>query len=226
MATTDTTDDPKPTRIVLVRHGESTATVRRVIGGPRTCGGLSELGRRQAERLGSRLADTGEIRADRLVSSQYPRAIETADILAPVLDRPIEVEPGFGEHDPGPELDGMSFDDYVVRFGTPDWEDPDTEIFPGGETTTVFHRRVDAALTRLLADDAGRTVVVVCHGGVIDAVFRRLVGAPGVGVFDLYTLNTSITELVVTAGRWKLDRYNDAAHLAGLESGTPRWSDS
>jgi asparagine synthase (glutamine-hydrolysing) len=38
------------TRFVLVRHGESNATVARTIGGYRTCRGLSPLGRKQALR--------------------------------------------------------------------------------------------------------------------------------------------------------------------------------
>ena len=42
------TSEPTPTRLVLVRHGESKVTVRRVIGGYRTCDGLSPLGFEQA----------------------------------------------------------------------------------------------------------------------------------------------------------------------------------
>src|SRR3981081_2005764 len=43
------------TKIILVRHGESNVTVSQVVGGERTCTGLSELGVRQAERLRDRL---------------------------------------------------------------------------------------------------------------------------------------------------------------------------
>jgi len=49
------------TRIVLVRHGESIVTVNRVLGGPRTCSGLSELGKLQAARLRDRIAQTQEL---------------------------------------------------------------------------------------------------------------------------------------------------------------------
>ena len=66
------------TRLILVRHGESQVTVNRVIGGPRTCSGLSELGRQQAARLRERWAATPEFTADVVVSSAYPRARETA----------------------------------------------------------------------------------------------------------------------------------------------------
>jgi probable phosphoglycerate mutase len=43
------------------------------------------------------------------------------------------------------------------------------------------------------------------------------VRAPITGDFELFTTNTSLTELMlVRPGRWRLVRYNDAAHLAGL----------
>ena len=111
------------TRFVLVRHGESNTTVARTIGGYRTCRGLSPLGRKQAEALADRLARTGEVEADVLVSSSFPRAIETAELIAPALhDLPIVVDPAVGEHDPGPECDGLSFQDFLDRHGMPDWE--------------------------------------------------------------------------------------------------------
>ena len=73
------------TRLVLIRHGESVATVERRIGGVRTCAGLSPLGRKQAEALAARLARTGELKADAVVASTMRRAVETAEIIAPAL---------------------------------------------------------------------------------------------------------------------------------------------
>lgn len=206
------------TTLVLIRHGESNVTVNRVIGGHRTCNGLSPLGREQAERLRDRLRSTGEIGADVLISSNFRRAIETAEVLAAVFDGvELEIDPGFGEHDPGPDIDGMTFAAYVERFGTPDWNDPHVEVFPGGETITEFHLRVDAALSRTIDAHQGRTIVVACHGGVVDAAFRLLLGTSLTGSFELHTLNTSITEFRSTpTGAWRLTRYNDVAHLAGL----------
>ena len=50
---------------------------------------------------------------------------------------------------------------------------------------------------------------------------------PQTGGFELQTANTSITEFVLNGrhdvpGVWRLVRYNDAAHLAGLPAATPR----
>lgn len=211
------------TRLIYVRHGESNTTVARRIGGARTCTGLSPLGVRQAERLRDRWAGGAEVAPDVIVSSHFQRARETADIVAaafPGID--VLVDPDFGEHDPGPECDGMSFDDFVARFGTDAWEeDPFGVSFPGGETLAQFHFRVGTAVRRLIDTRPGQTVVVSCHGGVIDAVLRQALKTAPTGAFTIHTLNTSVTELVlVKPNTWSLRRYGDIAHLAGLPVAT------
>ena len=220
--------DPAPTTLVLIRHGESNVTVRRVIGGHRTCDGLSDLGRQQAGRLRDRLEATGELTPAVLISSTFRRAIETAELIAPAIgDDTLEIDAGFGEHDPGPQIDGMTFVEFVDRYGQPDWNaDPHLEVFPGGETTAQFQLRVGEAISRALRTHAGRTVVVSCHGGVVDAAFRHLLRMAPTGGFELQTLNTSITEFhQASTGGWRLVRYNDAGHLRGLPRETPRVPD-
>jgi probable phosphoglycerate mutase len=70
---------------------------------------------------------------------------------------------------------------------------------------------------RVLDEHDGKTVLVVCHGGVIDAVVRQALKSPSTGGFMVNTLNTSITELtLVKPNLWSLRRYGDSAHLAGL----------
>ena len=149
------------TRLILVRHGESNVTVQRIIGGPRTCTGLSDLGRQQAERLRDRWASTGEVEADVLIASQYPRAYETAQIVAPALgDLPIVRDDGWGEHEPGPVCDGMSYQAFVDTY--PDlssrWDvhDPFATTFPEGETVAAFQFRVGSTVRRTLDQHEGR----------------------------------------------------------------------
>ncbi len=212
------------TRVVLVRHGESQATVNQVLGGPRSCTGLSDLGRLQAERLRDRLSQAGEITVDALYSSAYPRALETAEILRQAFEgMEITVDQGFGEHDPGPECDGLTYQEFVRRHGRPDWSaDPNAEFFPGGETIAAFHARVGASFDALTQRHSGETVVVACHGGVVDAVLRRTLGAPPTGKFEIHTKNCSLTEFAeIRKDHWALLRYNDHAHLQGLPASTP-----
>jgi broad specificity phosphatase PhoE len=214
------------TRLTLIRHGESTATVARMIGGPRTCSGLSPLGRRQSLALRDRWAAHPELVPDVVIASNYARAQETAELVAAGLGWPaIVIDAGFGEHDPGPECDGLSFVEYIQRFdvGADAWEagDPFAVTFPGGETVAAFHYRVGVALSTLLQAHAGASAIVFCHGGVINAVLRLAFRAPAMGAFETFTVNASITELqLVRPGLWRLLRYNDAAHLVGLPAST------
>jgi probable phosphoglycerate mutase len=216
-------EDPTPTRLLVIRHGESNATVGRFVGGPRSCTGLSDFGVLQCRRLAERLASQDGLHGAHLYASHYPRAIETAELIAPALGGPeLLVDDGFGEHDPGPDCDGLAFDEFLERHGMPDWEsDPFAVTFPGGETVAGLHHRVGEAVSRVIARHPGKTIVVCCHGGVVNAILRLALRAPMSGDFELFTTNTSLTELLlVRPGRWRLVRYNDAAHLAGLAPGS------
>lgn len=207
------------TRLVLIRHGESRATVERFVGGPRSCTGLTDLGRLQAEALRNRLSAGHDVEASALFASNFPRALETANIIAPAVGSlPVSVDSGWGEHDPGPDCDGMTYDEFIERFGMPRWDgDPHDVVYPGGETISQFHDRVMETLRRTVRKHEGGTVVIACHAGVIDAVMRQTLHMHQTGKFELHTQNTSLTELVhVQGSKWRLVRYNDAAHLNGL----------
>jgi probable phosphoglycerate mutase len=209
------------TKIILVRHGESNVTVSQVVGGELSCTGLSELGVKQAERLRDRL-HAERLPVDVVLSSPLPRARETAEIVAPALGCEIEFEPDLEEHRPG-DADGCPFVDFDGRFGMFDFRaEPDRPFAPGGETLRQFHERVITMLRRIEVDHEGTTVLAVCHGGVIDAAFRNYLSIDLSHAFDLWTLNTSLTEFVIAkpGGRPQLRRYNDTAHLAGLPAKT------
>ena len=206
------------TRLVLVRHGESRATVERFLGGPRSCTGLTDFGRIQAAALRDRLFAGHDVSATAIYSSNFPRALETANILAPALGSlPVKIDAGWGEHDPGPDCDGMSYVEFIERFGTPKWDDLDAKVFPGGETVGEFQDRVVETLRRTVRNHEGGTILVACHGGVIDSVLRHTLQMHRTGKFELSTNNTSLTELEhVQGSKWRLMRYNDSAHLNGL----------
>ena len=211
---------PVLTRIVLIRHGESVANATQTIHGPRMCGGLSDVGRQQCERLAERLARTGELAGCVLYASHFRRAEETAKLIAPAVGSPeILVDEGFGEIDWGADYDGLTWMEIVERHGAPDWDaDPEHPLFPGAETLAEMQRRVSAAVERLVAEHEGRIVAICTHGGAIDVAVRFALGVTGRGQFDLYTLNTSLTGITRAVGdgwaRWRIERYNDAAHLS------------
>ena len=209
---------PTPlTRLVLVRHGEAQCNVDRVVGGPKGCTGLSKLGVRQAEALRDRLAVTGELAdATALYSSVLPRALETAEIIAPAVgDLDVVEDCDLCELHPG-ECDGLRWDEFEERYGSPDG-DPHRPLSPGGESLAVFLERIDKVLQRLVAEHQGETVVVSCHGGVVFGSLIRLLQLPMAGrPVSFEPTNTGVTEWLRVDSRWRLVRYNDAAHLADL----------
>ena len=216
------------TRLILVRHGESNATVQGIFGGEKSCTGLSELGRRQAEALRARIAAGGEPAVDVLYASTMPRAIETAEIIQPALGQlELHTEVDLVEHRPG-AADGMKYPDVTDTYGPIDFHGrPHLAFAPDAESLETFFFRTSEAFERLLSAHRGQTVMVACHGGVVDIAFRHFLSLPKRGHFNLWTLNTAITEFSVDdhgdqRGTWRLVRYNDHSHLAGLPVETPR----
>ena len=92
--------------MVLIRHGEAVCNVSGVCGGVVGCRGLTGAGREQVDALARRLAQSGELAgADALYASILPRAIETAERLAPALaatgpDASPRPEPAAGDRVP------------------------------------------------------------------------------------------------------------------------------
>jgi probable phosphoglycerate mutase len=209
------------TRLVLVRHGEAQAAVDQVIGGHTGCTGLSDLGRRQATALRNRWLASGALRsATALYASALPRAIETAEIIGAAVgngDLEVVSDCDLCEVHPGDELDGRPIADAADR-----WRVLASDVYgvAGGshESWAEFVFRTNRRLLRIAHDHPDETVVVACHGGVVEASFR---GLGGHGVAERLTAevdNTSVTEWqsVRRALGWALVRFNDAAHLEGL----------
>jgi probable phosphoglycerate mutase len=203
------------TGVVLIRHGESVGNSTRTITHHRTCTGLSDHGREQCELLAKRVDRSGELAGAALYASHVTRAVQTAEFLAPVIGSEIRVDPRFAELDPGDDCDGMTYEDFIATHA-PDWslEDPEVPIYPGGETVAALHARVAAGLADVVAANRGGLVAICTHGGVVDVALRIALTLPVRGYFDLFTVNTSLTGFTDTGrDRWRIDRYNDTAHL-------------
>lgn len=222
---TNSPQPPAATRMVLVRHGEAVCNVDGVIGGLVGCRGLTAAGAGQARELAERLGRTGELSdVAALYASVLPRAVETAELLAPALDRwrdgpPLEImtDCGLCELHPG-QADGLTWDEYVTRFGGPDWDtDPGEPLAPTGESWTGFVERASAAVAGLADRHPGRLVVVVSHAGVIEStVLRFLPVGPTTARLGLRTAHASLTVWEQWARRWTLRRYNDAPRPAPI----------
>ncbi|WP_051062646.1 histidine phosphatase family protein [Ilumatobacter nonamiensis] len=218
--------NPKPTRLVLIRHGESASNAGGWLSGQETCGGLTEHGIAQAEALQKRLLSDPDLRPDRVVVSTMRRAVHTAEVAAEPTGVEVEQFADLMERTSG-EAEGLTIEQYTERYGKPPWTDWTNPLSPGGESGPEFSARVRDALDRVATEGAGRTTWVVCHGGVIMATaIGRWPGAELNGLTDLATIplaspmNSSISEWVVNPdGGWRMVRYNDHSHLVGVSNG-------
>ena len=221
-----TDQNQDPTRLVLIRHGESASNAGGWLSGQETCGGLTDLGVAQAEALRTRLHADEHLRPDRVVVSTMRRAVHTAEIAAGPTGVPVEQFADLMERTSG-EAEGLSIAEYTEKYGKPPWTDWANPLSPGGESGLEFSARVTSAIDRVADEGAGRTTWVVCHGGVIMVTaIGRWAGVVANGPSDLSTIplaspmNSSISEWIVDPlGGWRMVRYNDHTHLVGVSSG-------
>lgn len=215
------------THLYLIRHGSYIGEAD----GKLVDHGLSPLGIKQAELLRDRLAATGEIQADVLIASTLPRARHTAEIIASALKLPVVQDPDFEEwHNEDGSLSDEQF--LTMWKDVPREQRPYFRWIPAGENWVEFNLRATSALHRLMQEYAGKTIVLVCHGGIVQASFTYFFGMTihQLQRTDIDTDFTAITHWQVFAREegWQpnflLERYNDRPHLDGVDLTVQRTS--
>ncbi len=146
------------TTLLLVRHGQSVwNAVGRWQG--QADPELSELGRQQAFSASARVGTV-----DVVASSPQDRALTTATIISGQIGvGPVVVTPGLEERSAG-EWSGLTKTEINEQY--PGFLESG-ERPPGYEADDHLVARVEAALRGLVAEYAGGSLLVVCHGGVI-----------------------------------------------------------
>jgi ribonuclease H / adenosylcobalamin/alpha-ribazole phosphatase len=199
-----------PTTVVLVRHGVTQHTTeKRFSGGLASANpGLSEEGRAQVRAVADWLSPLAE-RVDAVVASPVRRTRESAEILAEVLGREVQIEPGFAEMEFG-AWDGLTFAEVGERHpGELKAWLGSLDVAPGGgESFRVVQERVLAGLARLLETHAGRTVVVVSHVTPIKTLVAHAVDAPLEAVFRMELTPASVSVVSYYEDRPSLRMYN------------------
>jgi broad specificity phosphatase PhoE len=157
----------------LVRHGETVGgSSTRLYGS--TDLALSELGRRQMERV---RAELERLPFDRVITSPLARSREAAAIVHPRPHPPPAVVAAFTEIDFG-VWEGLTAEEVAAAYPAEheSWRAGDAGWgFPGGETRHGFRARVAAAVEEHLADARGRSLLVL-HKGVVKIIAGTLLG--------------------------------------------------
>jgi broad specificity phosphatase PhoE/ribonuclease HI len=198
-----------PTTLILLRHGVTDLTERKVFSGSGGVDpGLTDLGVEQAERAASWIARHGGV--DAIVSSPLRRTQETAAVVARELGLEVTLEAGLMEAAFG-EWDGFSFAEIQEQWPAEitEWLASTAVAPPGGEAIDAVDQRVGAARDRLLQTYAGQTVVAVSHVTPIKLLVRGALDAPTSVIYKMELSAASIT--VITwwpDGRASLRSFN------------------
>ena len=184
---------PPPIHVLyLIRHGmyDYTDPADERIGRH-----LDSLGRVQAKLVGARLASL-PVKADRLVSSNFTRAMETADLI-------------------GERMHLAPSRDSLIRECSPTSVNPNFRFdYPGEGDSSVAQLERAWAKYATKPGDKDSYDVLVCHGNVIRWFACKALGVDTRNWLNMDVGNGSITAIVVRAdGMTRLATLSDTGHL-------------
>jgi 2,3-bisphosphoglycerate-dependent phosphoglycerate mutase len=199
------------TRITAIRHGETAWNVDTRIQGQLDIG-LNAKGRWQAERAGAALADED---IDVVYSSDLWRAYDTALSVAKPHGLMVQTDEALRERGFG-EFQGKTFAE--IETALPEqsllWRKrlPDFAP-PGGESLLQLRERVTQCVCTLAQANAGKHIVIVSHGGVMDVLYRAAAGLEIQTARTWDLRNASINRLLWNGEHLSLVGWADTSHI-------------
>ena len=220
-ATSASGSDAVVSRVLyLIRHGRSdfdSSTMAATARGDQWDPPLSEEGRRQAALLADRL-QLMDLTTAAVYCSPLRRTRETVAPYADATGADVVFDDELIEAHIG-GWEGLPFEEIVagdaelvrrIRNQQAIWSRA-----PGGESEGDFRGRVVRAVETIVGEHPDRDVVVVAHGGVINAYCGEVLGLPSAMFF--LPENTSINSVVLDGDRRTVRFLNDIAHLTDPE---------
>ena len=203
------------TRIIAIRHGETAWNVDTRLQGHLDVG-LNTRGQWQAQRAALALADE-ELAA--IYSSDLSRAYATAQAIADrnrgMAGHPVRAHTGLRERGFG-VFEGQTYAQISQDWPEESrrWRQRDPHFAPeGGETLTQLRERNTHTVNTLASQHLGEQIVLVAHGGVMDALYRLATGQDieSPRTWDLG--NAAINRLLWTPDGLTLIGWADTRHL-------------
>ena len=165
---------PKPTLVLLVRHGQ-TPTTGTTLPGRAPGLHLADKGVAQAEAAAERIRPLGA-KVAAVYASPLERTQETAVPIAKAVKKRVRTDAGLLECDFG----GWTGKNLKELAKLPEWKTvqryPSGFRFPKGESFAEMQARITGAIDRLVARHPGETVVAVSHADPIKAAVAQALG--------------------------------------------------
>jgi len=192
--------------ILFIRHGESGAEQAVPEEGT-----LTKLGVRQAELAAQALLGQG---IERLFSSPYPRAMQTALIISRTLGLPVEIRHRMHEKSgPGPRETrsqiAARFPQFIIPQDMPEVWGPTVN-----ETWDDVYERVRPVAAELKSlEGRHERIAAVAHGGSLDALVSILADCPPRTKDRFYHHNCCFTLVSIKDGIGRIHYANQVTHL-------------
>src|SRR3954451_4179875 len=188
---------PRPTVVLLVRHGQ-TPTTGKLLPGRAPGLHLAESGQQQAQTAAERISAITTV--DAVYASPLERARETAAPIAKTLGLKVQIDKGLLECDFG-EWTGAELKKLMKL---PEWgtviRAPSTFRFPGGESFNEMQVRIVSAIDRLRVAHQGGVVVCVSHADPIKAAVAHAMGTH-IDLFQRIVISPcSVTAIAYSVG--------------------------
>jgi broad specificity phosphatase PhoE len=211
------------TELYLIRHGDALPDAEELEGGDYDTQMLSELGRRQAQALAERLAET---HFDAIYTSPLRRTRQTAQplaALAGLVPQPVDDlrEVGLGQLGPAlpegasPADVAQAMRDQLRTLGRHAARVGSWEGIPGSEPRVAFRERVTRAHDTLAARHAGGRIACFSHIATINVYLASTLELER--DFFVPLANTSISIVRVKGPQRMVLAINDVCHLRAGE---------
>lgn len=200
----------EPTRLVLVRHGETEWNATGRLQGQLDVE-LNTTGLLQAQAMAPVVAQYHPVA---LYSSDSQRTVQTASFLAEQLRLPIITDPRLREVHVGSwgGLDLAEVSELDPDFGPALARGEDRRRSPEGENGAEVAARIRPALDEIAQRHPGLTTVIVSHGFASRMAVMSMLGWDYRTAFSLGGLwNCAWGSLIGDGSTWRLECYNRAA---------------
>ncbi|WP_017306980.1 histidine phosphatase family protein [Spirulina subsalsa] len=221
------------TRVIIVRHGQSTYNAQQRIQGRCDESVLTEQGRQDALKVAQALQG---VQLDTIYHSPLQRAAQTAQTIASALENPpaLQTSPHLLEIDL-PHWEGL----HKSEMGQKDpdgyrcWKERPHEFFmtlstPEGEQkhypVLSLYEQAQTFWQTLLSQHQGQTLLIVAHNGINRCLLMSAIGIPPARYHTIQQSNCAINVLNFT-GNWgdtvQLESLNQVSHM-GITLPSPR----
>ena len=202
------------TKIYLIRHGQSEWNVLNKIQGQVNTE-LTGLGRRQGQAIGQRLVNSN---INIIYSSDLNRALDTAEIIAKRINKPLIISEALREINFG-VWEGLTGIDLKKEYKEEEeiWRNsPEKLKLQGAESLEALSERTMKWVNSILEENKGKNIVIVSHSATLKIILLGLLDISLTHYKNFAFSNVGLSIIELRNYNNVLTKLNDISHLEGL----------